>query len=103
MADLYIPMTVLASIFAFVAFFYASVGLGGGSSYTALLAIFGASTATIPMVSLSLNVLVTTFGSLVFLMHGHARFRLIAPFILASIPSILNPLLLLCFIVLSIA
>jgi len=86
MADLYIPMTVLASIFAFVAFFYASVGLGGGSSYTALLAIFGASTATIPMVSLSLNVLVTTFGSLVFLMHGHARFRLIAPFILASIP-----------------
>ena len=86
MADLYIPMAVLASIFAFVAFFYASVGLGGGSSYTALLAIFGASTATIPMVSLSLNVLVTTFGSLVFLMHGHARFRLIAPFILASIP-----------------
>ena len=86
MADLYIPMTVLAIIFAFVAFFYASVGLGGGSSYTALLAIFGASTATIPMVSLSLNILVTTFGSLVFLMHGHARFRLIAPFILASIP-----------------
>ena len=86
MADLYIPMTVLAIIFAFVAFFYASVGLGGGSSYTALLAIFGASTATIPIVSLSLNILVTTFGSLVFLMHGHARFRLIAPFILASIP-----------------
>ncbi len=86
MTDLYIPMTVLAIIFAFVAFFYASVGLGGGSSYTALLAIAGASAATIPMVSLSLNILVTTFGSLVFLMHGHARFRLIAPFILTSIP-----------------
>ena len=86
MADLLIPTTALAIIFAFVAFFYASVGLGGGSSYTALLAIFGASTVTIPMVSLTLNILVTTFGSLVFLIHGHARFRLVVPFILASIP-----------------
>lgn len=86
MVDLMIPITVLAFVFAVVAFFYASVGLGGGSSYTALLAIFGASTVTIPMVSLTLNVLVTTFGSIVFLMYGHARLRLIAPFILASIP-----------------
>ncbi len=86
MADLLIPITLLAFIFATVAFFYASVGLGGGSSYTALLAIFGASTVTIPMVSLTLNILVTTFGSIVFLLHGHARLRLIAPFIIVSIP-----------------
>ena len=86
MTDILIPITALAFMFAVVAFFYASVGLGGGSSYTALLAIFGASTVTIPMVSLTLNILVTTFGSLIFLMHGHARLRLIAPFIIASIP-----------------
>jgi uncharacterized membrane protein YfcA len=86
MTDILIPITALAFMFAVVAFFYASVGLGGGSSYTALLAIFGASTVTIPMVSLTLNILVTTFGSLIFLMHGHARLRLIAPFIFASIP-----------------
>ncbi len=86
MTDLLIPVTVLALIFAVVAFFYASVGLGGGSSYTALLAVFGAGTMTIPMVSLTLNILVTTFGSLVFLLHGHARLRLIAPFIISSIP-----------------
>ena len=86
MTDLLIPVTLLAFIFAVVAFFYASVGLGGGSSYTALLAVFGASTVTIPMVSLTLNILVTTFGSLVFLLHGHARLRLILPFIIASIP-----------------
>jgi len=84
--DLLIPVTLLAIIFAFVALFYASVGLGGGSSYTALLAIFGASTVAIPMVSLTLNILVTTFGSIVFLLQGHARLRLIAPFILSSIP-----------------
>ncbi len=86
MADLLIPVAALACIFAVVAFFYASVGLGGGSSYTALLAIAGVSTVTIPMVSLTLNILVTTFGSIVFLLHGHARLRLIAPFIIASVP-----------------
>lgn len=80
------PIPVLALLFACVAFFYASVGLGGGSSYTALLAIFGASAAAIPMVSLTLNILVTSFGSLVFLLHGHARLKLIGPFIITSVP-----------------
>lgn len=87
MSDLYIPISLLAVIFTFVAFFYASVGLGGGSSYTALLAIFGASASIIPMVSLTLNILVTTIGSIAFLYKGHARFRLIAPFIATSIPA----------------
>ena len=86
MTDLTITISLLAVIFAMVAFFYASVGLGGGSSYTALLAIFGASTATIPMVSLTLNVLVTTIGSIIFLSQGQARLRLIAPFLISSIP-----------------
>jgi uncharacterized membrane protein YfcA len=86
MTDLTLSISLLAVIFAMVAFFYASVGLGGGSSYTALLAIFGAGTATIPMVSLTLNVLVTTIGSIVFLSHKHARLRLIAPFLISSVP-----------------
>jgi hypothetical protein len=84
--ELTISITLLAVIFALVAFFYASVGLGGGSSYTALLAIFGAGTAVIPTVSLTLNVLVTTIGSIVFLSQKHARLRLIAPFLISSIP-----------------
>ena len=86
MTELTISITLLAVIFALVAFFYASVGLGGGSSYTALLAIFGAGTAVIPTVSLTLNVLVTTIGSIVFLSQKHARLRLIAPFLISSIP-----------------
>ena len=86
MTDLTISISLLAIIFAIVAFFYASVGLGGGSSYTALLAIFGAGAVTIPMVSLTLNVLVTTIGSIVFLSQRHARLRLIAPFLITSIP-----------------
>ena len=84
--DLAIPISALAVIFTIVAFFYASVGLGGGSSYTALLAIFGAGVTSIPMVSLTLNIIVTTIGSIVFLFYGHARLRLIVPFIIVSIP-----------------
>jgi uncharacterized membrane protein YfcA len=87
MTDLTLSISLLAVIFAMVAFFYASVGLGGGSSYTALLVIFGAGGATIPMVSLTLNVLVTTVGSIVFLSQKHARLRLIAPFLITSIPA----------------
>jgi len=86
METLTIDISLLAIIFAFVAFFYASVGLGGGSSYTALLAIFGAGMTTIPLVSLTLNVLVTTVGSVVFLAQRHGRLRLIAPFLVSSIP-----------------
>lgn len=86
MSDLTVPITLLAGLFGLVAFFYASVGLGGGSSYTALLAIFGVGTTTIPMVSLTLNLVVTTVGSVIFLAKGHGRLRLIAPFLITSLP-----------------
>lgn len=86
MAELSLPLPVIVALFTMVAFFYASVGLGGGSAYTAMLAVFGAGVATIPMVALTLNVLVTTLGSLLFLWRKHARLRLIAPFLITSIP-----------------
>jgi uncharacterized membrane protein YfcA len=76
----------LAALFFIVAFAYSSVGLGGGSSYTALMAIVGMSPMAIPMVSLSLNLMVTTIGSFNFIRNGHARLKLIAPFLASSIP-----------------
>lgn len=76
----------IALLFFIIALTYSSVGLGGGSSYTALLAIFGLSTLIIPMISLTLNLLVTTVGSINFIRHKHANMRLILPFILSSIP-----------------
>lgn len=86
MTDLSIPIFLAAIIFCGVAFFYSSVGLGGGSSYTALLAVLGAGTQVIPTISLSLNILVTTIGSIVFLYQGHGRIGLIGPFLITSIP-----------------
>ena len=56
---------------------YSSVGLGGGSSYTSLLAIFGFSAAVIPMVSLTLNLLVTSTASYTLQMNQLAKAELL--------------------------
>ncbi len=76
----------LATLFFIIAFTYSSVGLGGGSSYTALMAIFGISAIAIPMVSLTLNLIVTSIGSYHFIRNRHAKIRLILPFLVSSIP-----------------
>ncbi len=76
----------LAFLFLIVAFVYSSVGLGGASSYTALMAIFGISSLAIPMISLSLNLLVTSVGSFNFIRNKHAKIKLILPFLISSIP-----------------
>jgi uncharacterized membrane protein YfcA len=77
---------MIAALFFFVAVIYSSVGLGGGSAYTALMAIFGVNHVLIPTTSLALNVAVTSLGAANFWRGGHVRWRLIAPFLLSSIP-----------------
>ncbi len=76
----------LAVLFFIVAFTYSSVGLGGGSSYTALMAIVGINSLAIPLISLSLNLIVTSVGSFNFLRNKHGNIRLILPFLVTSIP-----------------
>ena len=77
---------LLIILFFFVAFIYSSVGMGGGSSYTALMAIFGINYIVIPTASLSLNLIVTSIGMVNFWRNGHGRFGLIFPFLVTSIP-----------------
>ena len=79
-------LVVLAVLFCVVAYLYSSIGLGGGSSYAALMVIFGVSTLAIPMVTLMLNICVTTVGSFNFIRNRHARLNLIWPFLVSSIP-----------------
>jgi uncharacterized membrane protein YfcA len=76
----------LAVLFFAVAFVYSSVGLGGGSSYTALMAITGISYLLIPTITLILNLFVTSVGSFNFIRKKHARPALILPFFITSIP-----------------
>ena len=77
---------MLAALFFFVAVIYSSVGLGGGSSYTAIMAIFDVNYVLIPTTSLILNVAVTSVGAANFWRGGHVNWRLIAPFLVSSMP-----------------
>ena len=84
--ELFASPLFIAFLFFVIAFIYSSVGMGGGSSYTAIMAILGFSTTVIPTVSLILNLLVTTVGSYNFIRYKHARFKLIIPFLVSSMP-----------------
>jgi len=53
---------MLGILFLLVAFLYAAVGFGGGSSYAALLAASGFSAAAIPAISLVCNLVATGVG-----------------------------------------
>jgi uncharacterized membrane protein YfcA len=77
---------LLPILFFFIAVLYSSVGLGGGSSYTALMAIFGVSHRLIPTTSLTLNLLVTSLGVYHFWRRGHGRLKLLLPFLITSVP-----------------
>jgi uncharacterized membrane protein YfcA len=87
MEELLISIPLLALLCFVITVAYASVGLGGGTAYTALLAILGASHEMIPTVSLLLNVVVTSIGSVIFLQKRHGRITLIMPFITTSVPA----------------
>jgi uncharacterized membrane protein YfcA len=76
----------VTALFFLVAFTYSSVGLGGGSSYTALMALLGFELLAIPTLSLLLNLLVSSVGSFNFIRQRHAKFSLVAPFLVSSMP-----------------
>ncbi|SVA14116.1 uncharacterized protein METZ01_LOCUS66970 [marine metagenome] len=77
---------MLPLLFFFVALIYSSIGLGGGSSYIALMTIVGISYQTIPATSLILNLVVTFIGMISFWYSGHGRFDLVVPLLIISIP-----------------
>jgi len=77
---------LLAPLFGGVALLYSSVGLAGGSSYIALLTIFGLDYQLIPSVALSMNIMVSTLGAWNFFRGHHTRARLILPFLISSTP-----------------
>ena len=77
---------VLPLLFFIVSFIYSSVGLGGGSSYTALMVIYGLNYKIIPTISLTLNIFVSFLGIINFWRYGYGRINLILPFLITSIP-----------------
>ncbi|HLG93946.1 MAG TPA: TSUP family transporter, partial [candidate division Zixibacteria bacterium] len=76
----------LAPLFLAIAFFYSSVGLGGGSAYIAILALSGVSYVAIPMMALFLNLIVSGLSWTTYFRAGHFQMRTLLPFALTSIP-----------------
>ena len=80
-------MIFIALIFSVIAFLYASVGFGGGSSYTALLMVSGYDFAYVPMISLLCNLVVVSGGVLHYARQGHLDWRFATPLIATSVPA----------------
>jgi uncharacterized protein len=76
----------LALLFGLIALIYASVGFGGGSSYTALLTFTGIEPKLIPVISLCCNIVVVTGGTIRFWRAGLIDWRAVLPLLLVSAP-----------------
>ncbi len=79
-------MALLAPLFFLTALIYAAAGFGGGSTYTALLALWTDDVAVIPVVALACNIVVVSAGVWRFAREGHVDWRRIWPFFAASVP-----------------
>jgi uncharacterized membrane protein YfcA len=76
----------LMLIFFVIAFIYASVGFGGGSSYLAILALYGLPFQEIRFIALACNIIVVAGSILVYQRNQQISWRKILPLAAASIP-----------------
>ena len=81
------PLLLLTLLFLATACLYAMAGFGGGSTYTALLALWSVELAAVPVISLACNILVVGVGSWRFARAGHVDWRRIWPLFAASVPA----------------
>jgi uncharacterized membrane protein YfcA len=77
----------LTPLILFVAGAYASVGLGGGTGYLAVMTLVGLPTGTLASTALVLNILVTGVALLRFGLAGRLRWRLLLPFLVPALPA----------------
>jgi uncharacterized membrane protein YfcA len=76
----------LILIFFIIAFIYASVGFGGGSSYLAILSLYELPFREIRLTALVCNIIVVTGGTIVFILNKQINWKKILPLVIFSIP-----------------
>ena len=79
-------MPLLAILFLVTATLYSSVGFGGGSTYLALLLIWGIPYFVFPVIALSCNILVVSGNCFNYIRAGNLNLRLLIPYLIGSIP-----------------
>ena len=79
-------MVLLAILFLATAILYSSVGFGGGSTYLALLLIWGVPYFIFPIIALSCNIIVVSGNCFNYIRAGNLNFKLLIPYLIGSIP-----------------
>ena len=79
-------MVLLAILFLATAILYSSVGFGGGSTYLALLLIWGVPFFIFPVIALSCNIIVVSGNCFNYIRAGNLNLKLLIPYLIGSIP-----------------
>ena len=79
-------MPLLAILFLVTATLYSSVGFGGGSTYLALLLIWGIPYFIFPVIALLCNIIVVSGNCFNYIKAGNLNLRLLIPYLIGSIP-----------------
>ncbi len=79
-------MELLSILFLVTAILYSSVGFGGGSTYLALLLIWGIPYIALPVIALSCNVIVVSGNCFNYIRAGNLNLKLLFPYLIGSIP-----------------
>ena len=77
---------ILAILFFVTSIVYASVGFGGGSTYLALLLIWGIPYSIFPLIALSCNIIVVSGNCFNYIRSGNLNLKLLIPYLAGSIP-----------------
>jgi len=79
-------MVLLAILFLVTAVLYSSVGFGGGSTYLALLLIWGVPYFIFPVIALFCNIIVVSGNCFNYIRAGNLNLKLLIPYLIGSIP-----------------
>ncbi len=79
-------MSLLSILFFITATVYASVGFGGGSTYLAILLLWGIPYNIFPLIALTCNIIVVSGNCFNYAKAGNLNFKLLLPYLIGSIP-----------------
>ena len=79
-------MNLLGILFLVTAVLYSSVGFGGGSTYLALLLIWGFPYFILPVIALCCNIIVVSGNCFNYTRAGNLNFKFLFPYLAGSIP-----------------
>ena len=79
-------MELLAILFLVTSILYSSVGFGGGSTYLALLLIWGIPYFIFPIIALSCNIIVVSGNCFNYIRAGNLNLKILFPYLIGSIP-----------------